>query len=169
MPRESTSIMTTVFLSRCSHHCWSSVVFLGETLAYVCQLFPLNIAFSFQKAFKQIAATIKLCFVGLATFVVEFIIVFGSFCCFFYFVLSADLRNFYDPIHTVENTITMAIGKFNFASLRAANEMAAWIFFAFSSTILVYFHIWYKLLLSCCEHDPDQHDDGYNQHGIRRH
>ena len=27
----------------------------------------------------------------------------------------------------------MAIGKFNFASLRAANEMAAWIFFAFSS------------------------------------
>ena len=47
---------------------------------------------SFQKAFKQIAATIKLCFVGLSTFVVEFIIVFGSFCCFFYFVLSTKLR-----------------------------------------------------------------------------
>ena len=91
--------------------------------------------FSFQKAFRQIAATIKLCFIGLSTFVVEFIIVFGSFCCFFYFVLSADLRNFYDPLHTVENTIAMAIGKFNFASLRAANEMAAWIFFAFSSKL----------------------------------
>merc|ERR1711915_1008263 len=90
---------------------------------------------SFQKAFKQIAATIKLCFIGLSTFVVEFLIVFGSFCCFFYFVLSADLRNFYNFPYTVENTIAMAIGKFNFASLRAANEMAAWIFFAFSIVV----------------------------------
>ena len=64
---------------------------------------------------------------------VEFIIVFGSFCCFFYFVLSTKLRNFYDIIHTVENTIAMSIGKFNFGSLRAASEMAAWIFFVFSS------------------------------------
>ena len=70
---------------------------------------------------------------GLSTFVVEFIIVFGSFCCFFYFVLSTKLRNFYDIIHTVENTIAMSIGKFNFGSLRAASEMAAWIFFVFSS------------------------------------
>ena len=94
--------------------------------------------FSFQKAFKQIAATIKLCFVGLSTFVVEFIIVFGSFCCFFYFVLSTKLRNFYDIIHTVENTIAMSIGKFNFGSLRAASEMAAWIFFVFSSEYLTF-------------------------------
>ena len=88
---------------------------------------------SFQKAFRQIAATIKLCFVGLSTFVVEFVIVFGSFCCFFYFVLSAELRNFYKFSSTVENTIAMSIGKFNFGSLRAASEMAAWIFFVFSS------------------------------------
>ena len=32
----------------------------------------------------------------------------------------------------MKNTLAMAIGKFNFASLRAANEMAAWIFFVFS-------------------------------------
>ena len=89
--------------------------------------------FSFQKAFKQIAATIKLCFSGLSTFVVEFIIVFGSFCCFFYFVLNSSLRNFKDIGSTVQNTIAMSIGKFNFGSLRAASEMAAWIFFAFSS------------------------------------
>merc|ERR1719342_1352088 len=88
---------------------------------------------SFQKAFRQIAATIKLCFVGLSTFVVEFVIVFGSFCCFFYFVLNTKLRNFYDVVHTVENTIAMSIGKFNFGSLRAASELAAWIFFGFSS------------------------------------
>ena len=89
--------------------------------------------FSFQKAFTQIAATIKLCFSGLSTFVVEFIIVFGSFCCFFYFVLNAKLRNFFNVKHTIQNTIAMSIGKFNFGSLRAASEMAAWIFFAFSS------------------------------------
>ena len=88
---------------------------------------------SFQKAFKQIAATIRLCFVGLSTFVVEFVIVFGSFCCFFYFVLNSKLRNFFNVKHTVQNTIAMSIGKFNFGSLRAASEMAAWIFFAFSS------------------------------------
>ena len=102
---------------------------------------------SFQKAFKQIAATIKLCFIGLSTFVVEFVIVFGSFCCFFFvsslqldfllsmfqFILSANLRNFLDINHTVQNTLAMAIGKFNFGALRAANEGAAWIFFAFSS------------------------------------
>ena len=89
--------------------------------------------YSFQKAFKQIAATIRLCFVGLSTFVVEFVIVFGSFCCFFYFVLNAKLRNFFNVKHTIQNTIAMSIGKFNFGSLRAASEMAAWIFFAFSS------------------------------------
>ena len=35
--------------------------------------------------------------------------------------------------HTVQNTLAMAIGKFNFASLKEASEFAAWIFFAFSS------------------------------------
>merc|ERR1719412_2720398 len=69
---------------------------------------------SFQKAFRQIAATIKLCFVGLSTFVVEFIIVFGSFCCFFYFILGSDLKNFYTFPFTVQNTLAMSIGKFNF-------------------------------------------------------
>ena len=73
---------------------------------------------------------------GLATFVVEFIIVFGSFVCFFFFVLGADLRNFKDPYSSLKNTLAMAIGKFNFASLRSANEMAAWIFFIFSSLYL---------------------------------
>ncbi len=37
--------------------------------------------------------------------------------------------------HTVQNTLAMAIGKFNFASLKEASEFAAWIFFAFSSKI----------------------------------
>ena len=95
----------------------------GTSLMLVC----------FQKAFKQIAATIRLCFIGLSTFVVEFCITFGSFCCFFFFILSADLKNFIDIVHTLENTLTMAIGKFNFAALKEANTLAAWIFFAFSS------------------------------------
>ena len=91
-----------------------------------------NSSVSFAKAFRQIAATIRLCFIGLGTFVVEFCIIFGSFVCFFFFVLGADLVNFKEPYSSVKNTLAMAIGKFNFASLRAANEMAAWIFFVFS-------------------------------------
>ena len=47
-------------------------------------------------------------------------------------MLGADLVNFKEPYSSVKNTLAMAIGKFNFASLRAANEMAAWIFFVFS-------------------------------------
>eukprot|EP00095_Tigriopus_kingsejongensis_P009158 maker-scaffold798_size95657-snap-gene-0.28 protein:Tk09158 transcript:maker-scaffold798_size95657-snap-gene-0.28-mRNA-1 annotation:"polycystic kidney disease protein 1-like 2-like" len=90
---------------------------------------------SFQKAFMQIGATIKLCFQGLATFVVEFSIVFGAFCSFFFFVLKNHLENFRDFIRTVENTMAMSIGKFNFAALRAADEMAAWIFFVFSIVV----------------------------------
>lgn len=125
---------------------------------------------SFQKAFMQIAATIKLCFQvhekffciinsgmffisvkkfsetairlsfsrasqGLSTFVIEFTIVFGAFCSFFYFVLKNDLENFRDFVRTAENTMAMSIGKFNFGALRSADEMAAWIFFVFSSKI----------------------------------
>ncbi|XP_059084074.1 uncharacterized protein LOC131881274 [Tigriopus californicus] len=90
---------------------------------------------SFQKAFMQIGATIKLCFQGLATFIVEFSIVFGAFCSFFFFVLKNNLENFRDFIRTVENTMAMSIGKFNFAALRAADEMAAWIFFVFSIVV----------------------------------
>lgn len=90
---------------------------------------------SFQKAFMQIGATIKLCFQGLATFIVEFSIVFGAFCSFFYFVLKNNLENFRDFVRTVENTMAMSIGKFNFAALRAADEMAAWIFFVFSIVV----------------------------------
>ena len=88
--------------------------------------------FSFQKAFKQIAATIKLCFVGLSTFVLEFAIVFGAFCCYFFFMLSPYMDTFRDMPRAVENTIAMAIGKFSFATLRAASNFAAWIFFLFS-------------------------------------
>ena len=91
--------------------------------------------FSFQKAFRQIAATIILCFIGLSTFVVEFVIVFGSFCCFFYFILGSDLKNFYTFPFTIQNTIAMSIGKFNFGALRAASETAAWIFFVFSIVV----------------------------------
>ena len=62
----------------------------------------------------------------------------------------------------------MAIGKFNFASLRNANEMAAWIFFAFSSNYAYKIVVLktYLLIHSCCEHDPDKHDDGNNKHGF---
>ena len=59
-----------------------------------------------------------LCFVGLSTFVVEFAISFFAFCCFFYFMLNSELKKFIDITHTVENTLTMAIGKFNFADLK---------------------------------------------------
>ena len=88
---------------------------------------------SFHKAFMQISATIKLCFSGLSTFVVEFLIVFCAFCSFFFFVLKNDLENFRDFIRTFENTLAMSIGKFNFGALRAADTLAAWIFFVFSS------------------------------------
>ena len=84
----------------------------------------------------QISATIKLCFSGLSTFVVEFCIVFIAFCAFFYFVLKNDLENFRDFIRTVENTLAMSIGKFNFAALKAASPIAAWIFFVFSSKLI---------------------------------
>ena len=90
---------------------------------------------SFQKAFMQITATMKLCFQGMASFVIEFMIVFGAFCSFFFFVLKNDLEDFRDYFRTVENTMAMSIGKFNFAALRAADEMAAWIFFAFSIVV----------------------------------
>jgi hypothetical protein len=88
---------------------------------------------SFHKAFMQISATIRLCFIGLSSFFVEFSIVFCAFSAFFYFVLQNDLENFKDFPRTLENTLAMSIGKFNFGALRAADEMAAWIFFAFSS------------------------------------
>ena len=84
----------------------------------------------------QISATIRLCFVGLSTFFVEFSIVFCAFSAFFFFVLKNDLENFRDFIRTLENTLAMSIGKFNFGALRAADEMAAWIFFVFSSKFL---------------------------------
>ena len=88
---------------------------------------------SFHKAFMQISATIKLCFSGLSTFVVEFLIVFCAFCSFFFFVLKNDLENFRDFLRTFENTLAMSIGKFNFSALREADTLAAWIFFVFSN------------------------------------
>ena len=90
---------------------------------------------SFHKAFMQISATIRLCFIGLSTFFVEFSIVFGAFSGFFFFVLKNHLENFRDFSHTLQNTLAMSIGKFNFGALRAADEMAAWIFFVFSSKL----------------------------------
>ena len=80
----------------------------------------------------QIGATIKLCFKGLSTFIVEFCIVFLAFCSFFFFVLQNYLENFLNYLTTIENTLAMSIGKFNFGALKAADQMAAWIFFAFS-------------------------------------
>ena len=80
----------------------------------------------------QIGATIKLCFAGLSTFVVEFLIVFVAFSAFFFFVLQNYLESFLDFPNTFENTLAMSIGKFNFGALKAANQLAAWIFFAFS-------------------------------------
>ena len=97
---------------------------------------------SFHKAFMQITATIRLCFVGLSTFGVEFSIVFGAFSGFFFFVLKNHMQNFRDFSRTLQNTIAMSIGKFNFGALRAADEMAAWIFFVFSSKI--YFPLNFK-------------------------
>ena len=97
---------------------------------------------SFQKAFMQIGATIKLCFHGLSTFIVEFVIVFVAFSSFFFFVLQNYLDNFVTFITTVENTLAMSIGKFNFGALKSADPMAAWIFFAFSrKNILVVFFV----------------------------
>ncbi len=64
----------------------------------------------------------------------EFSIVFVGFSAFFYFVLQNDLENFRDFLHSLENTLAMSIGKFNFAALREANEMSAWIFFIFSGS-----------------------------------
>ena len=64
---------------------------------------------------------------------VEFCLVFGAFSSFFYFVLKNHLFNFRDFPRTLENTMAMSIGKFNFSELRQADELAAWIFFVFSS------------------------------------
>lgn len=85
--------------------------------------------------FAKIAATIRLSFIGLYTFTVEFFIVFVGFTSFFYFVLKNDLSNFRDFIRSLENTMAMSIGKFNFQAIREADELAAWIFFIFSVTV----------------------------------
>ena len=102
-------------------------------------VFTTTIKFSkmiaFHKAFMQIAATFRLCFIGLSTFVVEFFIVFFAFSSFFFFTLRNDLARFRDVIHAIEYTLAMSIGKFNFASLRQADELTAWIFFVFSITV----------------------------------
>ncbi len=88
---------------------------------------------SFHKVFDQISDTMKMIFDDLAAFMVEFFFVFAAFASFFFFVLNNDLDNFRDEVHTVEYTLAMSIGKFNFLALRRANEVAAWAFFVFSS------------------------------------
>ena len=40
-----------------------------------------------------------------------------------------------DFSRTLQNTLAMSIGKFNFADLRKADEVAAWVFFAFSIVV----------------------------------
>ncbi len=65
----------------------------------------------------------------------EFALVFGGFSAFFYFILNTHLENFRDFVRTLENTMAMSIGKFNFGALRAADQMAAWVFFAFSLVV----------------------------------
>ena len=88
---------------------------------------------AFHKDFMQITASLKLCFQGLATFFVEFAIVFFAFSAFFFFSLTTDIEKFRDMIHSMEYTLAMSIGKFNFGALRQANSVAAWVFFVFSS------------------------------------
>ena len=73
---------------------------------------------SFHKAFMQIAATIRLCFIGLASFAVEFGIVFMAFSSFFFYMLRTHLENFRDIGRTVMNVIAMSIGKFNFGAIK---------------------------------------------------
>ena len=92
---------------------------------------------AFHKDFMQITASLKLSFQGLATFFVEFAITFFAFSAFFFFSLRTDLEKFRDVIHSMEFTLAMSIGKFNFANLRQANSMAAWIFFVFSSKLFL--------------------------------
>ena len=94
-----------------------------------------NRLLGFQKTFMQVSATIRLCFTGLSTFFVEFVIVFLGFTSFFYFVLKDAVDDFRDFVRAVENTMAMSIGKFNFGELRAADEIAAWIFFIFSVVV----------------------------------
>jgi len=122
---------------------------------------------SFQKAFRQIAATIKLCFLGLSTFIVEFFIVFGSFCCFFFFMLSTNLSNFRDMLRTWENTLAMAIGKFNFSSLKEASEIAAWIFFAFSIVVnMILINMMMAIINMAFEEIKEQKDTYQNKFEI---
>lgn len=90
---------------------------------------------SFHRAFMQIAATIKLCFIGLSSFVIEFGIVFCAFTAFFYFSIKNNLENFRDFPRSLANTFAMSIGKFNFSAIREADVLAAWIFFIFSGTV----------------------------------
>lgn len=121
----------------------TNALFINEYYNYVVAftVFTSTLKFSkmiaFHKAFMQIAASLKLCFQGLSTFVVEFAIVFIAFSSFFYFVLKNDLENFRDEAHTLEYTLAMSIGKFNFSALRQADELAAWIFFVFSSKLIL--------------------------------
>jgi len=82
-----------------------------------------------------VGATIRLCFQGLATFAVEFLIVFTAFSTFFYIMLNNDLENFRSFVLSLENTVAMSIGKFNFGAIRSSNEFAAWIFFMFSVVV----------------------------------
>jgi hypothetical protein len=82
-------------------------------------------------------------------------IVFTGFSTFFFIMLKNDLENFRgwsflltalvslyytfirtyilikktDFVRSLENTVAMSIGKFNFGAIRSANEFAAWIFF----------------------------------------
>jgi hypothetical protein len=69
----------------------------------------------------QVGATIKLCFIGLGSFFMEFAIVFVGFTCFFFFVLKTELEKFLDFTRALENTLAMSIGKFNFLELREAD------------------------------------------------
>lgn len=82
-------------------------------------------------------STIRLSFIGLASFGVEFVIVFVGFTSFFFFGLKNDLEKFRDFMRSLENTLSMSIGKFNFQELRDADELAAWVFFFFSGKISI--------------------------------
>ncbi len=111
--------------------------YYNVTIAFI--VFTSTLKFSkmisFHRVFDQISDTLKMIFNDLAAFMVEFFFVFAAFASFFFFVLNNDLDNFRDEVHTVEYTLAMSIGKFNFMALRRANVVAAWAFFVFSSNM----------------------------------
>ena len=117
--------ITNALLINYYHNCVVAFTVFTSTLKFLKFL-------AFHKAFMTISEGLSICFKGLATFVVEFTIVFVAFSSFFLFSLGVDLPDFRDIYRSILNCLAMSIGKFNFESLKEADYFAAWLFFAFS-------------------------------------